>query len=130
MNQKDYSLIPLMIVLLISFFGTAVILRSNFSTTPSAVLNLNPNSTPIQMPTPISTTKPSIVPVTSDKWVWENLGCGSSAPCSYRVCSGINPNSCYWCQGFYDKSSPEGEKLPTSNENPQTTTNFKCTKID
>ena len=64
--------------------------------------------------------------VVSTQWIWENLGCGSSAPCSYRVCSTINPKECYSCVGKYDKLSGEGEKTPEKNENPQTTTNFVC----
>ena len=59
-------------------------------------------------------------------WIWENLGCGSSAPCSYRVCSLSNPENCYLCSGKYNKLSPEGEKVPQKDENPQTTTNFTC----
>ena len=64
--------------------------------------------------------------VASAQWIWENLGCGSSAPCSYRVCSTIHPKECYSCGGKYDRLSGEGEKTPEKNENPQTTTNFIC----
>lgn len=59
-------------------------------------------------------------------WSWENLGCGSSAPCSYRVCSVANPETCYSCRGKFDISFPEGEQLPTKDENPLTTNNFIC----
>lgn len=87
-----------------------------------------PIQTPTSTPNVINkniTTQPS-----SQKWIWENLGCGSSVPCSYRVCSSVDATNCYSCGGHYDKSSPEGEKLPLPEEDPRTTANFICTKIN
>jgi hypothetical protein len=75
---------------------------------------------------PRETVMPNLTPKAG--WLWTQSGCGSSAPCSYKVCSEVT-HSCYSCRGFYDKNSQEGEKLPQPNENPTNTANFTCTKL-
>lgn len=98
-----------------------------FSPTLVPSVSKQPIQTPTSTPNIINkniTTQPS-----SQKWIWENLGCGSSVPCSYRVCSSVDATNCYSCGGHYNKLSPEGEKLPTEGEDPRTTTDFTCKPI-
>jgi hypothetical protein len=63
---------------------------------------------------------------TINQWNWENLGCGSSAPCAYKVCPNSGSGNCYSCTGKYDFTSTQGEKLPDVNTDPLTTTDFTC----
>ena len=61
------------------------------------------------------------------QWNWEPLGCGSQAPCSYRVSSSEWPRS-YVCAGKYNPLSGQGEITPTPSTDPRTTTDFNCQK--
>lgn len=84
-----------------------------------------------------SETSPS--PQAYGSWKWETLGCGSQAPCSYRVFSKFYPNEYYYCQGKLLNTTSEttdeeivneNETTPTSNTDPRTTSDFTCQKAD
>lgn len=139
MNQKG-SINIILILVVVALVGTGIVGMGIYVVltrqTPSPVPTPTPTPSPSLIPTPTPTPDETQQPIftnnttsktpTSIQWVWTNLGCGSTAPCSYRVCSATNPKECYSCRGKYDKLSSEGEKSPEKNENPQIATNFVC----
>jgi hypothetical protein len=135
MSQRGFSSISLLIISIILFLGITALLQNNFLSDRQTTFVTEPTSLPTTIPSPNltptekPTTTPIESPIISSKWIWEVLGCGSSVPCSYRVYSTTNPNT-YICGGYYDKTSKEGEKQPSPNEDPRITTNFKCTQIE
>ncbi len=60
-------------------------------------------------------------------WNWESLGCGSNAPCSYKVCSAFDATNCYSCSGKRENAT--GEKSPIVTTDPRTTADFTCKKL-
>ena len=61
------------------------------------------------------------------EWNWELLGCGSQAPCSYRV-SSSGLTDTYICGGKYNPLSGQGEVTPTPSTDPRTTIDFTCSE--
>lgn len=133
MNQKEFVNV-LLIAIVVALVGAGIyVVSTRQPAPPTSTPSLSPTTTttttitPTPTPTTTSTSQKNTVEAKQQPaWTWENLGCGSSVPCSYRVCSTTNPENCYSCRGKYDKLSPEGEKLPEENEDPLTTNNFIC----